>query len=129
MNLSDYPLRSSESRGRCIPRILLPAMGLLQFRLFLRELISDIVLINVADIHHRDLANIFSGHQLNISKPDIRIKPLYFGLPAKLCDSVWPCIVAGEDKQGTVHRIDVRIVEIPIGYSAEHLRRGVDIAF
>ena len=76
-----------------------------QLRLFEYESVSHIVLIYVADIAYSFLTDLPRGHELDISKPFVRIQSFTCCLLAQTCDSIGTSVIGGKGEQSFVEGI------------------------
>jgi hypothetical protein len=92
------------------------------------QLISDVILVDIADISDRFLPDILGHFQFDIAEPLIRIQPVILRLVAKPHNAVRTGVIGGKSKQGFIQWIDARIIKVRVCNVAHHLDAGVDIA-
>lgn len=79
---------------------LLRGFGFLpELRLFDGKLVSDVVLVNIADVGDSLLSNLFGRNEFYIAEPEVRVKAHICRLFAQLHNAIGPGIVTGKDKE------------------------------
>src|SRR5688572_3682811 len=63
------------------------------------QAVGNVVLVDVADVGHRFLADLLSRHVLHVVKPDVRIKSALRGFVAQLRDPAGAGVVGSEREQ------------------------------
>ena len=71
---------------------------------FLDQFIGDVVFINIGHISDRLLADPSRGNDLDVVKPDIRIKSTLLSFLPQFLNTAWPGVVSGKRKENFVAR-------------------------
>src|SRR5271165_6724781 len=99
-----------------------------EFSLLHRQLVSNVVLVDVGNVSDRLLPNVLGRDQFHVVEPDVGIEARIGCLFAQPHNAVRPGIVAGKDKQRLVQLIDLGIIEVPVINVAQHLDAGMNVA-
>ena len=100
-----------------------------ELRLFESQLVGDVVLVDVADIRHRLLSDVFGRNKFHIVEPDVRVKAHICCLFAQPRDTIRSGIITGKDEQTFYLSIDLGIVKVRICDVAQHLGAGMNVSF
>src|SRR5208283_2541364 len=105
------------------------SFGLLpEFSLLHRQLVSNVILVDVGNVSDRLLANVLGRDQFNIVEPHVGIKARIGCLFAQPGDTIWSGVIAGKDKKGLIQLIDLGVIEVPVINVAQHLDSSMDVS-
>src|SRR5882672_9697684 len=105
----------------------LPAGGLACFQCLQLQLVSDVVLVDVAHVGDGFLPDAQRGDALHAVEPHVRIEPRPPRLRAQFRDAPGSRIVGGEREQRAIVLVEPRVVHLPVVQVAQIAHSGVDV--